>query len=540
MEEIALKLKHQRTKFGLTLEQVEKETRVRSNIIAALEKNNMELLPATYIQAFIKTLTEFYQKIEANSEYLNQVKTRTVSTNNANPKTPKQIINNYNKQLSQTTENKINNNKLTQKNKSKTDKPPVVVAETNNTKNDEHIKNDFAKTPQIIDSQAATPQIATVQIADSQTETSQIQNVFTNEKIKLEVVDDTAIQNSNFDKNPTSDYPYYDSYADGFSIKKKDFENANLDATTTNSNATASNAKLTVKEFNESIALGKNAAKGNDRKGRSRNNARKQNAENSTNEKTTVDKKTKIKQKKLSSNKRYFANTLNLSGRDLFVYLFLVVFLLGVIFFVFFYDESMFDNLTEKMNVTSYAEDIDDSTLITETRRNQLFSYFEPLDSIILVARCKDTAWVKVEIDRKRTDDVLMHPGMERRWTAWERIVLNTSNIGGIAFYKNDTLLPDLGAAGAMVNNIVITREGIANATPLTTSNRPVSANELNPTQVKINSSETDTARTSVAKPAQPKRKRDTVKPPLIIDFSTPPTTRPTILEENNQTETTR
>ena len=159
-----------------------------------------------------------------------------------------------------------------------------------------------------------------------------------------------------------------------------------------------------------------------------------------------------------------------------------------------------------------------------------LFSYFDPIDSIVLRAKCIDSAWVKVEIDNRRTDELLMLPGTENRWAAWEKIVLSTSNIGGIVFSKNDTVLPQLGAAGTMVKNIVITREGIANATPLTTSNNPVSANELNPSQVRINPSETDTTRVKRAKAPQ-RRRVDTVKPAPIMDFSPPPPTRPEILE---------
>jgi len=50
---------------------VASETKVRSYIISALEKNEMDSLPAPYIQSFIKTLNEFYLKIENDSAYLN-------------------------------------------------------------------------------------------------------------------------------------------------------------------------------------------------------------------------------------------------------------------------------------------------------------------------------------------------------------------------------------------------------------------------------------------------------------------------------------
>jgi len=478
MEEIAGKLKNNRNKFRLTVEQVSRETNVRSSMISALEENKMDLLPAPYIQAFIKTLNEFYQKIENDSEYLNFVKSSTVSKN----KTVKNA--NVKNTFSEKTPQKQSQPK--QKNASKT---IATVEQKNNDKNG--IERIDAVENRSIEEGFVD---------------SQLKNVFTNQEIKLETTDN--FDDKNDDKNLG-----YDDSSEGFTVKEKNIFSDK------NSKSKDSGNKDNSKDISDN---------------NSDNSGDNQAIEGFANEKKQKNKKTKINQK-ISKTKKYFTNSLNLSRRDLFIYSFLLAFFAGVIFFIFFYEEDMFDNFMGGANIAANSEEINgndaENVQVIAANKNELFSYFDPIDSIVLSAKCIDTAWVKVEIDNRKTDELLMVPGAENRWAAWERIVLNTSNVGGIVFSKNDTVLPKLGATGTMVKNIVITREGIANATPLTTSNNPVSANELNPSQVKINSSETDTARVERAKSTPRKRRTDTVKPPPIIDFSPAPPTRPEILE---------
>jgi hypothetical protein len=82
---------------------------------------------------------------------------------------------------------------------------------------------------------------------------------------------------------------------------------------------------------------------------------------------------------------------------------------------------------------------------------------------------------------------------------------------------------------GALVKNIVISRDGVSNVAPLTTGNTPVPDNELNPNITPINKSNGEAQQQPNKQPA-PRKKKDTVLP--IINFSTPPVTKPSILEK--------
>ncbi|MPM75612.1 hypothetical protein SDC9_122606 [bioreactor metagenome] len=243
--------------------------------------------------------------------------------------------------------------------------------------------------------------------------------------------------------------------------------------------------------------------------------------------------KNKIKQHSTSTQIKLFKNTINLSSRDILIYLFLILFLAAVVFMVFFNNTATTEtsNTLNETHKKVLSDSESTSKDVVEIKNDGLSSYFNSIDSIILTAKCQDSAWVKVEIDGKDVDEKLMKPGMESRWSAFEKIVLSTSNVGGVVFSKNDTILPKLGAVGSMVKNIVISRDGIANVSPLSAGNKSVSATELPSNQQKIVPSTPDTAKLQQKKNAIKKRKVDTAKPSPIIDFSTPPKTKPPILE---------
>jgi hypothetical protein len=487
-EEISRKLKNKRTKFEFTIEQVSNETKVRSYVISALEENKMDLLPAPYINSFIKTLTDFYQKIEEDSEYLNRVKSATVSN--------KSVID-ANLKINSDSAKKVIN---------PTNRPQFK--NTNKPQNINKIQN------------------------DKSVETKKITSVVPSSQIninKIESMREDLVANTPVKKVPEKFHS--DENIDGFTVKEKISDDTNSTATvkefTTN--------ESTVNIANKEDIQDKNHSNDNSKKEnliKENTDLTKENTEKLIKEKKSTNPFiSKVKQKNFLKPKIYFANTLNISRRDFFIYSFVVLFFAGMIFFVFFYEEDMFNDFMDKTN--SYIADTNDSENLTvlDTKKSELFNYFEKIDSIVLKAKCVDTAWVKIEIDGKKTDEFLMFPGMENRWSAWEKIVLNTSNVGGIVFSKNDTTLPKFGASGSLVKNIIITHEGIANVTPLTTSNNPVSANELNPTEAKINPSGSGLAKSDTLKQTAKKRKSDTVKPSPIIDFSPTSPTKPTILE---------
>ncbi|MDR0926988.1 MAG: DUF4115 domain-containing protein [Ignavibacteria bacterium] len=240
--------------------------------------------------------------------------------------------------------------------------------------------------------------------------------------------------------------------------------------------------------------------------------------------------KVKIKQKSGLNKKRFFVSTLNLSIRDIIIYIILILFLLSVVYLVAFYDGNY--SFSEEQNSDSVKTDESSITNkgVANVKDNELLDYFTPFDSLVLQAICKDTAWVKVVIDNSKVDEQLLTPGMKMRWTASEQIVLSTSNVGAVKFYKNDTLLPNLGASGTMVRNIVFKREGVANVNPLTNSSNAISTNDLHPNETPIVPSTPDTTRNQQQKKVVKKKKVEPPPPAPILDFSTPTNTKPPIL----------
>ncbi len=234
----------------------------------------------------------------------------------------------------------------------------------------------------------------------------------------------------------------------------------------------------------------------------------------------------KYKQNNLINfNKRIFKKTLNITIKDLMIYICGAVVIGLMIFFVFIYDT----NSKEIENI--YINDGEDNLSDSIISGKDIFSYFNN-DSVVLVAKCNDTASVKVEIDNKKIDDMLMTPGMTYTWSAAEKIILTTTNVGGIDFYKNDTALPMLGPKGTMVQNIVITKEGVKNINPLSSDNNPISVKDLKPNQNEIVPSTFDTIKPPPPKQyAAAKKKKEEPPKPIIIDFSKPTMTKPPILE---------
>jgi len=126
--------------------------------------------------------------------------------------------------------------------------------------------------------------------------------------------------------------------------------------------------------------------------------------------------------------------------------------------------KDLFSVYTNK-DVVAYDEN-PDSTVI-ENSESQLFEDFKPQgqDSIILVAKGIKEAWMKIIIDGKRSEEVLMKPGLRKRWAGKESFSITQGNVGGIQYFRNDVLLEPFGMKGSMVRNIIITKDKILNAT---------------------------------------------------------------------------
>jgi hypothetical protein len=432
MENTGQQLKQLRISLALTLEQVEEETKVRSGVIISIEDDNTASIRPIYLNAYKKTLLDFYTKASNNVSYLTSIKnisiTKSVPVNKFVPNEQIQEVQNNKKndKLNPTTENK------------------------------------FEKSSEIKRSQ-----------------------------IKY-----NNYEKDNYNTDITSSFT-------AVPMEPKDIRKA-VKNKETNLNNTDSQVKKNISLVNVVEIV---------------------------EEKLTDASSEKFKQRNLfvNFNKKVFKHSLNITLRDLLIYISGGLVIATIIFFVFIYDSKIESNMKQQVKYDT----IDDSIISITSKEKDIYTYFTN-DSVILTARCKDTAWVKVELDNKKIDDLLMKPGMENRWAALEKITITTSNVGGINFYKNDTLLPMLGPKGTMVQNIVLTRDGIKNINPLSSGNEVVSANELHPNQNVVIPSVIDTTKQKKRQYVNRKKKEEPPAP-IIIDFSKPVTTKPSILDNDKK-----
>jgi transcriptional regulator with XRE-family HTH domain len=110
--------------------------------------------------------------------------------------------------------------------------------------------------------------------------------------------------------------------------------------------------------------------------------------------------------------------------------------------------------------VSDMADSAPDTTII-ESKDESLLSYFDKPDSLVLEAKSIDTAWLKIDIDGKFNDQLLMYPSIEKRWAAKEFFVLSLGNIGAIEFKRNGQLLQPFGPKGSVIRNLKITADKI-------------------------------------------------------------------------------
>lgn len=139
------------------------------------------------------------------------------------------------------------------------------------------------------------------------------------------------------------------------------------------------------------------------------------------------------------------------------IYSAVALFLVLAIYFIFFFD-------TKK--IFEEKQYIQDTTSVEEKSDNVLSEFFTKSDSLTIKAVARDTAWLRIEIDGQKSEEILMYPGMERLWNAWEYVVINQGNFGAIKFYRNDEHIEIPGKRGSIVKNIRITRNEVINSTP--------------------------------------------------------------------------
>jgi transcriptional regulator with XRE-family HTH domain len=88
-------------------------------------------------------------------------------------------------------------------------------------------------------------------------------------------------------------------------------------------------------------------------------------------------------------------------------------------------------------------------------------------DSIALEAIATDSTWLTINADGKRSEQVVLYPGNQRRWTALQYFKLSIGNAGGVEFRRNGQNIPPLGKKGTIIRDAKIT------ATDISTSAAP-------------------------------------------------------------------
>jgi len=137
----------------------------------------------------------------------------------------------------------------------------------------------------------------------------------------------------------------------------------------------------------------------------------------------------------------------------------IAIFLPLVIYFVLFFDTKKFFEEQRYVQDTTQNEQGDEI-------ENKLAEFFNKSDSIVIKAVARDTAWLRVELDGTRSEELLMYPGMERVWNVAEFAIVHQGNFGAIRFYRNEELLDIPGRRGTVVKNIRITATEVLNANP--------------------------------------------------------------------------
>lgn len=121
---------------------------------------------------------------------------------------------------------------------------------------------------------------------------------------------------------------------------------------------------------------------------------------------------------------------------------------------------------TDDREVVAYNEEPAYDTAVIDQSESSLFDNITPLasDSLILTAKAHGDAWVRLNIDGKKTLEFLLKSGNQMRWSAKDFILLTQGNAGAVEYYRNNKLMEPFGTKGTVVHNIRITKDKIFNA----------------------------------------------------------------------------
>lgn len=139
-----------------------------------------------------------------------------------------------------------------------------------------------------------------------------------------------------------------------------------------------------------------------------------------------------------------------------FIYTSISILTLVIIYFIF----STTSNNKEN-DIPNKANNGGADTAVISQEDDNLLQYFEKQDSIILEVVSIDTSWVKINIDGKKSSEIVFTPSMKARWSAKNYFVITQGNVGALQFKRNGRILEPFGSRGSIVKNVKITGDAI-------------------------------------------------------------------------------
>jgi cytoskeleton protein RodZ len=118
--------------------------------------------------------------------------------------------------------------------------------------------------------------------------------------------------------------------------------------------------------------------------------------------------------------------------------------------------ETPFEQVMKEKELASLSQS--DSIAATTVPSSHLYSRS---DSLILEGRTSQDVWVRLAIDNDSSKEYLFRPNAVRTWKADQKFDVSLGNAGGIDFRLNGRELGTLGKSGAVVRNVIITRNGV-------------------------------------------------------------------------------
>ncbi len=147
---------------------------------------------------------------------------------------------------------------------------------------------------------------------------------------------------------------------------------------------------------------------------------------------------------------------------------------IGVLVYYFFFRSEPSSTLSMRPGEMAGTTEITDDTAQASSKGGGMLSYFNdtfPADSIILEAQTTDTAWLTINIDGQRSQQITILPPQQLRWAAKDYFILSLGNAGAISLKRNGKQLQKFGSKGSVVRQIKITsNDVIASSEPYTTT----------------------------------------------------------------------